>query len=312
MNTLRPVGRLSVCVLASLLCAFSTGCNILWPKREAPDVKPPVTGTADTSTLTPASVVRCLNAQADLIESVDAPDISLTVKGPGGSPPSLTGSLMVQKPHNFRLVGKFMGSQEVLAGSNNERFWFYVPRMGDALMHCSYSDFDKGVELPFPFDPEWVLEAMGMSHIPTDGRTRIELDNKNGTFRLIEDSTLHGQKVTKVTVCYQLRTTKNVPQIKQRVVYDANGKVLCMATTKSVSRFPVGRDAKGQPVYAIVPEVIKLEWPAQETSMELDLGRVRINTQMPADAFQMPRAGSRQVDLGRDRPAGRVVPARGQ
>jgi hypothetical protein len=220
--------------------------------------------------------------------------------------------LMVQKPHNFRLVGRFMGSQEVLAGSNDERFWFYVPRMGDALMHCSYVDFDKGVELPFPFDPEWVLEAMGMAQLSADGRARIELDNKNGTFKLIEDGTLHGQKVTKVAVCYQLRTTKNVPQIKQRIVYDANGKVLCMATTKSVTRFYRGTDQRGQPVYAEVPEVIKLEWPAQDTSMEIDLGRVKINGPVPADAFQMPRVGSRQVDLGRDRPAGRVVPARGQ
>jgi hypothetical protein len=303
--------RVSFCLLASTFCISSAGCNLLWQKPPAPEVKPAVTGKVDTSTLTPENVVRSLNGQARLIESVDAPDISLTVKGPGGSPPSLSGSLMVQKPRNFRLIGKFMGSQEVLAGSNDERFWFYVPRMGDALMHCSYTDFEKGVELPFPFDPEWVLEAMGMSQIPTDGRIRVELDNKNGTFRLIEDGTLHGQKVTKVAICYQARTTKNVPQVKQRIVYDANGKVLCVATTKSVTRIPI-QDRAGNTGYATVPEVIKLEWPAQDTTMEIDLGRVKINGQLPADAFQMPRVGGKVVDLGRDRPAGRVVPARGR
>ena len=301
--------RRALSVLASACCTLSVGCNLLWRKPEAPDVKLPTTGPVDTTGLTAETAVSYLNGEADKVKSVDARDINLTVRGPGGSPPTLSGSLLVQKPRYFKLVGKFAGSQEVLAGSNDERFWFYVPRMGDALMHCSYSDFDRGVELPFPFDPEWVLEAMGMSHVPTDGRVRVEKDPKSGTARIIQDATLHGQNVTKVTVCYLARATRNVPQVKQRIVYDANGKVICTATTKSVTRVAVGKDRTGQTVYATVPEVIKLEWPAQETSMEIDLGPVKINSQLPMDAFQMPRVGSKTIDLGRDRPTGRVVPA---
>ena len=51
--------------------------------------------------------------------------------------------------------------------------------------------------------------------------------------------------------------------------------------------------------------------PAQETELVLDLGRAQVNRQLTMDAFQMPRLGSKQVDLARDRPTGRgVVPAR--
>jgi hypothetical protein len=310
--TARDAGRrLSICLLSSAVCVLPVGCN-MFSKREAPEAKGPTTGPVDTSKLNPDLIVTYLNKQADLVQSIDAQDISLTARGPGGAPPTLDGSLLVQKPRYFRLVGKFplTGSQEVLVGSNEERFWFYVPKMQDALMYCSYTDFEKGVELPFPFDPQWVLEAMGMAHVPAGGVKRMELDDKTRTVRLIQEASLHGQKVTKVTVCYQARTHKDVPQVKARIVYDARGKVICQATTKSVSRIAVGRDAAGETVFAVVPQVVKLEWPAQDTSLELDLGKVRINQPLPMSAFQMPDLGSRRVDLGRDRPTGRgVVPA---
>ena len=302
--------RLSFSLLPVACCLWAAGCNAFLPRREAPDAKVTHTGPVDTSKLTADRIVTYLNRQADLVQSLDANDISLTVKGPGGAPPTLEGTLMVQKPKYFRLTGKFLGSEQVLVGSNKERFWFYVPKMQDALFHCSYTDFEKGVELPFPFDPEWVLEAMGMAHVPADGVKRMELDDKTKTVRLVQEATLHGQKVTKVTVCYQATMRRDVPQVKSRIVYDERGKVICVATTKSAARIPVARDQAGETVYATVPQVVKLEWPAQETSLELDLGKVKLNTRLPMQAFEMPRLGSRQVDLGRDRPTGRgVVPA---
>lgn len=304
--------RLAMCILTSAFCILSVGCNMFWAKREAPEAKGPPTGPVDTSKMTADRIVNYLNKQANFVDSIDAEDISLTARGPGGSPPTLDGSLLVQKPRYFRLVGKFplTGSQEVLVGSNEERFWFYIPKMQDALMHCSYTDFEKGVELPFPFDPQWVLEALGMAPIPSDGVKRMELDDKAKTVRLIQESMLHGQKVTKVTVCYQATMHRDVPQVKSRIIYDARGKAICVATIKSVSRIRVKPNAAGEMEYAEVPKVVKLEWPAQDTSLELDLGKARINQRLPMSAFQMPDLGSRRVDLGRDRPTGRgVVPA---
>src|SRR4029079_17881199 len=214
--------------------------NLFRPRPEAPEAKAPRGGPVDTSKLNADRIVAYLNNQADLVQSLEADDISLTARGPGGSPPSLNGALLVPKPRFFSLTGKFplTGSQEVLVGSNEERFWFYIPRMQDALFHCSYTDFEKGAELPVPFDPEWVLEAMGMSRVPTGGVKRMELDEKARTVRLIQEATLHGQKVTKVTVCYQAGRSGNVPQVKERAVYDKDGKVICRAVTKSVSRVP--------------------------------------------------------------------------
>jgi hypothetical protein len=289
------------------------GCQLFRPKPEPPDAKVAARPAADKSKYTADGLVRYLNNQAALVESIEARDINLTAKGPGGNPPTLDGVLLVQKPHYFKLTGRSLMGQEVLLGSNQERFWFYVPRMQDALMHCSYRDFETGkVDLPFPFDPDWVLEALGMARVPEDGVKKIEFDDKTGTVRLIEDATLHGQRVKKVTVCYQLGMDRNVPQVKARIVYDERGRVMCSATTKSVTRIPVNKKSNGEVTYATVPQVVKLEWPALETELVIDLGKARINGQLPMESFQMPQIGARQIDLGRDRPTGRsgVVPAR--
>jgi hypothetical protein len=290
------------------LVAMQSACNLFRPKPEAPDAKAPPVPTGNVTKPTPERLVRYLNAQASRIDSIEARDVSLTARAQGSSPPTLDGTLLVKKPRFFKLTGKFLGSQEVLVGSNDERFWFYIPRAQDALYHCSYTDFEKGVDLPFPFDPEWVLEALGMAQIGTGGAMRVDEDKT--TYRLVEESTLHGQKVRKVTVFYKGPAERDQPQVKARVVYDDRDKVICMATIKSVSRLLVDKDADGRPVYATVPQAIKLEWPAQDTELVLDLGKVKINGQLSMESFQMPHTGARQVDLGRDRPTGRgVVPA---
>ena len=67
------------------------------------------------------------------------------------------------------------------------------------------------------------------------------------------------------------------------------------------------RGGSAAPAYAICPRVIKLEWPAQDTKMTIDLGRMKINGQVAVETFQMPRVGGKQIDLGRDRPTGRSV-----
>jgi hypothetical protein len=294
------------------LLLLTTGCNIFGARPEPPDAKAPPVPTGHFDKPTPELLVSYLNREAAKLQSIDTRDLSIDVRAPGTSV-SLDGTLLCQKPRYFKLVGKKLGSQEVLIGSNEERFWFYVKRdPSDALFHCSYADFDKGaIDLPFPFEPEWVLEALGMATLSPSGSFRVDEDRD--TYRLIETTSLRGQKVRKVTVFYKGFSRDSQPQVKARMMYDAQqDRLICAATIKSVSRIPLDYGAGAKPVYGTCPQMIKLEWPAQQTELILDLGRVKVNGQLAMESFQMPHLGSRQVDLGRDRPTGRsgVVPAR--
>jgi hypothetical protein len=304
----RTFSRL-VCIAPIALCLLAMGCNIFRARPEPPDAKAPPVPVGDTGKPTSEQLVRYLNNQAATLQSIETRDLTVDVRAPGVSVGLDGGSLMCQKPRYFRMVGKKFGSQEVLVGSNDERFWFYVKRdPQDALYHCSYTDFDKGaVELPFPFEPEWVLEALGMAQVG-GGSTKVEEDK--ATYRLIENTTLRGRPVRKETVFYKGTARGDQPQVKARMMYDEQNRLICMATIKSVTRIPLERGPNTRSVSVTCPQMIKLEWPAQETELILDLGRVKVNDRLSMEAFQMPRLGSREVDLGRDRPTGRVVPAR--
>jgi hypothetical protein len=293
------------------LLLLGSGCNIFGARPEPPDAKAPPVPHGSTRTPSADELVGYLNRESARLQSIDTRDLSIDVRAQGTSVSLDSGSLLCQKPRYFKLVGKKFGSQEVLVGSNEDRFWFYVKRdPSDALFHCSYTDFDKGaVDLPFPFEPEWVLEALGMANLAPNSAFRVDEDKS--TYRLIETTTLRGQKVRKVTVFHKGTAWDNQPQVKARMMYDAQDRLICAATIKSVSRIALDSGPGSKPVYATCPQVIKLEWPAQQTELILDLGRVKVNGQLAMESFQMPHLGSRQVDLGRDRPTGRgVVPAR--
>jgi hypothetical protein len=146
-----------------------------------------------------------------------------------------------------------------------------------------------------------------MAQVGPSSSMRVE-DDKS-TYRLIEESSLRGKPVTKVTVFYKGTARGEQPQVKQRMMYDNQKRLICAATIKSVSRIPLERGNGAAPVYVTCPQIIKLEWPAQDTELILDLGKMTVNQRLSMEAFQMPRLGSREVDLGRDRPTGRVVPA---
>jgi hypothetical protein len=291
--------------VALLLCVAGSGCNLFGPKasdkipkHQAP--APTANGTPDAKTL-----IGYLNREAAKVNSIETRDLTIDVKAPAGNVSLDSGSLVVQKPRSMKMVGRKLGMQQVLVGSNDERFWFHVKRdPSDALYHCAYTDYEKGVDLPFPFQPEWVVDALGMSPIGESPGARVEEDKT--TFRLIEDTAVQGRPAKKVTVFYKGETQGDQPQVISRTVYDSANRVIFVATTHKVRRVPT---AGSRPL--IVPEVIELEWPAQKTSLVIDLDRAKVNSQVAREAFQMPQLGSRQIDLGRDRPTGRgVSPAR--
>lgn len=293
---MRPIRTTAI---GLVLLVLGTGCNIFRARPEPPDAKAPPVPTGHLDKPTPEQLSVYLNREASKLQSIQTTDLTIDVRSQGNSI-SLDGTLLCQKPRFFKLTGRKLGQQQVLVGSNDERFWFYIPRGDDALFYCSHTEYANGTsaELPFPFQPEWVLEALGMGQIDPDARLRVDEDK--ATYRLIEDSTLRGQRIRKVTVFYKGRAQGEQPQVKARMMYDDRDRLICQATVKSVTR--IGS--------VTVPQVIKLEWPAQDTELVLDLGRAQVNRQLSMESFQMPRLGSKQVDLARDRPTGRgVVPA---
>lgn len=288
------------------LC-HASGCELFRTRSKPIDDRPRMPANPTGEKPSAEQLISYMNKQADLLTSIETRDLEIDATAMGSSV-DLTGSLYCQKPRYFKMVGKKPPfGEQVLLGSNDERFWFYT-RQEATLFHCSHTDYEKGtsMELPVPFQPEWVLEVLGMTRITLGDSSRVE--EERDTYKLIEETTFRGRKVRKVTVFYQGTARDNQPQIASRTIVDAStNQVICAAKTSQVTRVSVSR-GDGTSTFVACPRVITLEWPQQEAKLKLDLGKVQVNQQLTMDHFQMPRVGSKQVDLGRDQPTRRVVP----
>ena len=226
-------------------------------------------GSADRGAPTPTVLVDYVNRNAAKVESLESTDLGLEVKQ-GSQGGGLTGALYCQKPRNFRLRAKAVGKPMADFGSNDNEFWYWISQDNPAyLYHCSYGDLSQGnVQLPFPFQPDWVLETLGMASL-NGNIDNFRVEKKDQKFELVEYSqSLNGKSCYKVTVFDARSTTGSIPQISQYRLHDEKGTMLAVADVMSVRR-----DAR---TGATVPQHLKLKWPQEKLEMELKLDGLQV------------------------------------
>ena len=61
-------------------------------------------------------------------------------------------------------AGLAFGGDQLDLGSNPQELWLFVKQPKPSYVFCSHTDFAKVQEdLPVPFEPDWVLQALGMT-----------------------------------------------------------------------------------------------------------------------------------------------------
>ncbi len=121
------------------------------------------------------------NQNADKVEHMQATaavSTSSRVFGGAGS-----GILEFERPRNFRFQVEAGFSKKADIGSNDEEFWFWgADRKNPATIYkCHYDSLADSAEQP-PFQPEWIIEALGLNEIPESeiGQIRITKNVKPG------------------------------------------------------------------------------------------------------------------------------------
>jgi hypothetical protein len=256
---------------------------------------------------TSEKLVGYLNSQADRLSVIQSEDVDLTAYVQGKRMPRLVTFMVCEKPRSFRLMGDSVGTTWVDIGSNNDRFWFWVKDGESPLYHCSYTDYEKGAKLPLPFQPEWVVQALGMAKY--DPAKNYKVETKGSTYELIEDTTVQGLPVQKVTV-FNARNPADAsqPQVIAHIVRDPrSGKTICQATIRRV-RQATYRTQSGEQVISY-PSDVMLEWPAEQLSMNIKVGKATVNQRLTNEEerrfFTLPSwPGIKTVDLARMPPPG--------
>ncbi len=258
---------------ASLAVLASVGCAISMPfaqnKYGAP--LPENAGIEE--------VVQRVNANIERLQAWRSSDLRISGRS---LPVHLTGHVAVERPRNFRLTAGALGmTDEADFGSNSEWFWFWVHRgQPPYVFQARHDDMQHSEVLrqAIPFQPDWLIEALGVVPIDPKQVSRIEPGEDRQTVNLIFDllspSNQPVQKIIRVDLRHSV--------VLGHYLYDANRRLIAKA---DLGKFEVQEGI-------IMPHLISLEWPqagAQSLQISLELGQIEINpNSMASHMFEVP------------------------
>jgi hypothetical protein len=228
-------------------------------------------------------LVKYINDNAQQLQMVKSLSMDIDLKQGSDNAPGISASMFCEKPRNFRLKGKVAGRPAVDVGSNEQELWFWAKNIDPpGVYYCSYTDLSSGKvqRMPFPIQPEWILEVLGMGTM--DPNKNYQLTTAENRFQLNETTTTpQGQAVIKATIFHRGQAGPKVPQVPAHYLMDANtGKEICAAFVSEVRR---DRSTNG----AEVPTKILFRWAAQEKiEMKMTLNEVMVNEPLGAEQLE--------------------------
>ncbi|GIW87309.1 MAG: hypothetical protein KatS3mg108_1633 [Isosphaeraceae bacterium] len=229
-----------------------------------------------------AALVDAINANAAPLSGLTASTtVSVNQARFGGG---ASGQLALERPRNFRLtLERGLGTPVVDVGSNQTEFWVWTKDSKEKAIYVGQYGAGGTVPPDLIFQPDWIVEALGLRPIPPDEAAQIKLTRgkEPGTWVLTHvRSDGHGGRSIKRTI-YDETTRK----IRQHIFYGPDGQTPVAVVTPSYPKaFPVERlDPSGSASETIeLPQKIHLELMASDDPndrliMDLALRDVRIN-----------------------------------
>ena len=259
--------------LVLLLVLVGPGCasldKVLKPAKDAKPV--PVNEEMPTA----QQMVEYLNDNARRIQAIQCNSVAIDCKQGNQNAPGLDGMVVLQKPNMFRLKAKVLGQNAVDLGSNQEEFWYWISRADPPyVFHCTHAAMAAGqVRMPFPFQPEMILAAMGIAEY--DHNKPYEVRPKGQYAELVEKVTSpQGKSVARVTVFQRAPAQPGKPQVLGHYLQDDAGKVICSVQVQDIQ---VVRQSG-----AVLPQKVVFQWPDQQVEMTMRFGEF-VNTEITPD-----------------------------
>jgi len=280
--------------LLSLIAALGVSGGCAWLDKIKPDSKGPAGGALKAKKS--EEFVAYLNRQTGYVQTVRYDDVSLkaTIPGQPWVPALRSGLIVAQKPKNFRMQSGFaLGGDQLDIGSNAQEFWMYVKQPKPTFLFCTHADFPKVQDdLPVPFEPDWVMQALGLVTYDSTKRYEVETsDQKRAYFLKWEDTTPAGQKVTKVIEFAGESADGAQPQVRKHLILvqsKTGWQTMMSAEIHKVTALDASDPQTGTRASVQVPTEVTLEWPQQKVKLALTLGKPQINTREEALLFSKP------------------------
>ncbi len=239
-------------------------------------------------------LVAHLNRNIEQIHAWRCQSVGIKMQGNSVLFPAVNATLAVEAPRNFRLQASMPIGGNDLAdlGSNDERFWFWMRPEDEAENAILTARHDCLAEaqrsLPMPFEPEWLIEALGV--IPLE-ESEIDFEkspnNPQHVFFRRKRTTPDGSSVELVST---VDTCHGV--IVDHSLSDQAGNMLALARLREHER-----NGKSGPV---LPHIVELNWPQANMGIKLTMGAIEVNpATLSRKQFAMPEIANCPVhDIG--------------
>ncbi len=272
----------SIIAVASLVAlVLAVGCNHIMPHQRENSG-----GTAlNAAAPTVDQLIEYLNKNAAAVkpdQAVTCRNVMIDVVAEGGQG-GIDCKMICQAPRNFRMSGVVVSQPMVELGSNDKEFWFWVKQINPTcLYHCSYDDLARGIKVPFPFQPDMVVKALGLAPYERGKQYSIKIvDDNRGRHKAIELTeqafSPDHKPIQKVTVFSYHQAEPPQPQVIAHIVKDERGRVVCEANVRSAQRV----DGINGP---IIPRMVDFSWPEQKMKMKMRIENPSIIAMPPQKA----------------------------
>ena len=190
----------------------------------------------------------------------------------------LSAEIAVEREKNFRLRAHSLLGDEADFGSNSERFWFWMRRNKPSYVFTArHEDMGAvGQRLQIPFDPAWIMEALGVVSLDPNSITVQQSGAEPNTLLLNSEEISPSQTMVRREIVVDTR----LGVILAHRLYDASGQLLAEARLRRHRREPSG---------IVMPHVIELDWPQHQMAMTMELSNIEINpSDLPEKTWQLP------------------------
>ncbi len=230
-------------------------------------------------------VVAYLNANTARLRAWKTDSANISIRGQAPIPISVGASLYVEAPRNFRLKAHSLAGDEADMGSNPEQFWFWNKRNEEKHVFLANHDEppEKMRRVAIPFQPDWIIEALGVISIDPHEVT-MQQGSRTNTVQLVADRIspqgFRVRKVTEIDTCHG--------HITMHALVDDHSRLIARAVLSDYRRDPVSQ--------ANLPHRIALDWPAAQLGMTMTLSQIEVNPgRIPSQIWQVPNIAGYSV-----------------
>jgi len=262
-------------LLVAIAAVGSSGCVLLNNRPLAPTPRPLAQRTVDVT-----AFVSEHNRNANQIESLKArPSVQIA----GRRLTTRTdGRLAMQRPRDFKLeMDSPGGGKKADIGSNDEKFWFWVQNDEDKSIYwCNYDDV-KSSGLPITFQPDWIVEALGLRPISPEEAAGIRA--KDGPERGLTTFVFQPIRNKADTFTRVMIVSNDTLRIKEyRILAGDRQTTLAQANVKGYKEHEIDSDQTSTAARCYLPSEIRFDWKKEGLALDVSVQDVVINRLNPA------------------------------